>query len=395
MTVYMVPAQRSHRLRSRPALSALALSALALSAFMGPTSAHAQGNPGGDSPPDANGSAPAASPPDQADQAPQAPDPPPPQPDERPWAQGVSEAAQARANELFEAGDALLREFQLTAALASYQKALGHWKHPAIHYRVASILVSQGRQVKAYAETEQALRYGEAPLGKQFFDNATRIKKELEDTLVWLTVTCREVGAEVRLDGELLFNGPGTTERILAPGPHTVVATKAGMIPGTKSVSLASGSRTTVELSLRAEAAREEYYPTRGRFGGTVQAIFDPQGLDLAARQGVAAMVGASFGVLDNIDIEFGAILSGNPGLYASSVFYLRKGLWRPTVFLSVPVLWAGSLQPGARAGLGLEYTPTPWLAITAQAGLDYYPRATQQFVSTLFAPSIGIKMRR
>lgn len=400
MAIHMVPEEQSPKL-SRATLVALTLSMIATTLAAAPA-ARAQGQPeplpddASRPDPPQNGqpdAVPGATPEDPPNEPPRGT---PTQPDARPWAQGVSEDDQTRANELFEAGDALLREFQLTAALDKYEAALKHWRHPAIHYRVASILISQGQQVRAYDQAERALRYGEAPLGKQFFDNATRIKEQLDSTLVWLTVRCAEDGAEVRLDGELLFQGPGEDERILMPGPHTVVATKAGMIPGTENVTLKEGTRTTLELTLRVEGVnKERFYPTKGRFGGTVRGVFDPQGINLSEGAGMALMVGADYGVMDNIDIEVGAILSGNPGLYGSAIFFLRKGLWRPTVFLAISTLWAGSVQPGARAGLGIEYTPNRWLAFTGQVGLEYYPRATERFVTTLIAPTIGIKFRR
>ena len=402
MGLPMVPEEQARK----PTLATLLALALVSStaSVAGLPSAVAQPRPGDEpraDPPSADESRPARpetppdTPPGQPDGDEQAAGDPSAQPNDRPWAQGVSPSDQAQANELFEAGDALLREFQLAAALRKYEAALTHWRHPAIHYRVASILLSQGKQVQAYAQNEQALRFGEAPLGEQFFANATRIKQQLESTLVWLTVSCQEAGADVRLDGELLFAGPGSEERVITAGAHTLVATKEGMIPATQNLALEGGKHTTIELTLRVEGARERFYPTRGRWGGSVATLIDAQGFDPANGQGLAVVAGASYGVMDNIDIEFGAILSGNPGAFVSTVFFLRKGLWRPTVFLTVPALWAGSFQPGARAGVGIEYTPTAWLAITAQAGMDYYPRATARFVSTLFAPAIGVKIRR
>lgn len=368
------------------------LASLVTVALAGATTGHAQTPP--DNRPDES---PAAQPDDT--QPEDAPNPDPQQPDQppapRPWAEGVSGDAQAKASELFEAGDALLQEFQLAEALEKYQSALSHWRHPAIHYRVASILLSQGKQVQAYEQAELSLRYGELPLGKQFFDNATRIKKQMESTLVWLTVECQEAGAEVRLDGELLFTAPGREERIISAGAHTVVATKAGMIPGTENLVLQPGARTSVQVTLRIEGAKERFYPSFQRWGGTAVTLIDAQGFNPTKGEGLATLIGASYGLRDNLDIEVGAVLSGQFGAYFSAVFYLRKGLWRPTVFLGIPVLFADSIQPGARTGVGIEYTPTSWLAVVAQAGFEYFPRADTTHVSTLFAPTVGVKLRR
>ena len=381
-------------------LAAVSLSALWLAAMGMSEQALAQGAPDGSSPPGDN-----ARPNDGSNDTPG--DPPgdvgAPKPDTRPWAQGVSKADQARANELFEAGDALLREFQLAEAMQSYRQALEHWQHPAIHFRVASILFSQGRLVEAYKENEKALRHDEAPLGKQFYQGARNYKSQLEQTLVWLTVVCDEAGAEVRLDGEVLFTGPGKAENLIVmPGAHTLVATKEGMIPATQNLSLERGSRPVETLALQRIAAKEKFYPTVGRLGFAAHGLFDVEGVNTSG-EGIAALVGVSYGLLSNLDLAAGAVVSGSPGIYASATLFLRKGLWRPTLGLGLTALRApanadnmeeASFQPGARAAVGLEYTPTASLGIVFQAGVEFYPRATVRRVSFLFAPTIGLQYR-
>jgi hypothetical protein len=113
-------------------------------------------------------------------------------------------------------------------------------------------------------------------------------------------------------------------------------------------------------------------------------------------------VVAGSYGVSPTIDVSLGAILGGASGLYASSIFFLRDGAWRPAIVVGLPVLLVKSaqtgtrtVQPGGRLAVGIEWTPRSWLSFVAQLGIEYFPRADKRHVTTLYAPSFGIRIRR
>jgi tetratricopeptide (TPR) repeat protein len=178
----------------------------------------------------------------------------PPQPaatPERPWAENVSEDAQKTALALFEEGNKLFGNGQHAVALAKYREALKVWDHPAIRYNVAVALINLDQPLAAYENLEPALRYGAAPLGAETYQQALTYRKLLRGQLAELKVTCAEQGAEVALDGQALFVGPGEASRWISPGPHELVARKSGFLTETRSLSLLPGKSWDENLALQ------------------------------------------------------------------------------------------------------------------------------------------------
>jgi hypothetical protein len=175
--------------------------------------------------------------------------------EERPWATGVSGADQQAALALFEAGNALFTDSQYAAALARYREALKLWDHPAIRYNAAVSLINLDQPLPALTHLEAALAHGEAPLGAENHRQALLYKKLLAAQVAELEVTCSEPNAEVMLDGETLFRGPGKAQRRLLPGAHQLIARKPGFLTETRALDLAPGRLTREELSLEAIGA--------------------------------------------------------------------------------------------------------------------------------------------
>jgi len=169
---------------------------------------------------------------------------------EKPWARGVSAAKRARALALYREGNRLFADEKYSEALARYERAIGHWSHPGIHYNMVECLVNLGRNLEAHGHLKAAMRFGEAPLGKPLFRQARTYLNMLERALARVRVVCREPGAKVVLDGKALFIGSGEATRLVEPGVHAVLATKTGFIPVAQQPNLAPGRLTEVTLSL-------------------------------------------------------------------------------------------------------------------------------------------------
>lgn len=171
--------------------------------------------------------------------------------EERPWASGVTEAEEQQARAWFEQGNGLFAESQYASALARYRQALELWNHPAVHYNAAVCLINLDQPLAAYSHLEQALRYGEAPLGAENHRQALLYKKLLAGQLAEIEVRCDEPGAQVTLDGELLFRAPGSVKRRVLPGAHQLTAAKPGLLTETETLQLPPGKLTTRRLALR------------------------------------------------------------------------------------------------------------------------------------------------
>jgi len=70
-----------------------------------------------------------------------------------------------------------------------------------------------------------------------------------------LSVSSNPAGAQISFDGSVLCESPCTLTGI-APGQHTVLASKAGFGPASRSINLASAANSSVSFELVAQAAR-------------------------------------------------------------------------------------------------------------------------------------------
>lgn len=169
----------------------------------------------------------------------------------RPWAEGVPQEQQDHALLLFKEGNELFELSQHAGALAKYREALKAWEHPAIRYNAAVALINLDQPLAAFDDLERALRYGDAPLGADTYRQALTYRKLLLGQLADLKVSCAEAGAEITLDGQTLFVGPGEDARRLLPGTHQLVARKSGFLTETRSLVLLPGRPSQEQLVLR------------------------------------------------------------------------------------------------------------------------------------------------
>jgi tetratricopeptide (TPR) repeat protein len=171
--------------------------------------------------------------------------------DDKPWAAGVAPDQQKRALALYREGNTYFEQAQYKEALAKYELALERWDHPAIQYNAAICLINLDRLPAAWDRLERALRFGEPPLGVDLYKEALRYQKQLAGQLGELEITCDEAGADIQLDGQPLFVGPGHASKRLVAGTHRMVATKEpDFITQTQTVELAGGGKQQVTIVL-------------------------------------------------------------------------------------------------------------------------------------------------
>lgn len=192
---------------------------------------------------------------EQEQEAPAEPPPPPPEAPKpvepaKPWAAGVSDADQADAIALYKEGNTEFAEQHYTEALAKYREAVKHWDHPQIRFNMTVCLINLDQPLEAYESLEVALKYGEAPLGPELYQQALNYRKLLLGQIGTLKVVCDEAGAVVTLDGAELLSCPGDASRRMPPGKHQLVATKDGFLPSTTPIVVLPGEETLIEVKL-------------------------------------------------------------------------------------------------------------------------------------------------
>jgi len=175
------------------------------------------------------------------------------EPDTRPWANGVSEEAQRRAQELFAEGNGFLDNLGYATAAAKFRQAIESWAHPAIQYNLAIALIKLDQPIEAYGTITQALRYGAAPLDKEQYEQALNYQRLLRKQLGEVELSCAQDGVKVKLDGKLVLTCSGTTRTFLLLGEHQLVATKQGLRTVTKSLPVTSSATMKVRLRLFTE----------------------------------------------------------------------------------------------------------------------------------------------
>lgn len=168
----------------------------------------------------------------------------------RPWSLSVPPEERKAARALFLEGNRLFRVPLFARAVAQYKAAIAKWKHPAFYFNLALAQINLDENVAARESLERALVYGAEPLGDDRFQEAQKQLKDLERTLGKIRIACQTKGAEVTLDGDTLFTGPGHYENWIEPGDHEVTAKKSGYLSEARKVTVPQGRKQEVELRL-------------------------------------------------------------------------------------------------------------------------------------------------
>lgn len=173
--------------------------------------------------------------------------------DDKPWAKDVPQENQDRAFGLYEEANKLFADGEYKRALEKYEAAIAQWDHPSIRYNLAVCLINLDRTVDAYKNLQQALRFGEAPLGSALYNEGLNYQKLLAKQVAEVEITSREQGTRVSLDGKPLTLVEGRAQTIVAVNDsHEVIASKPGYQTLRQPLDrLPAGQKTTIELKLQ------------------------------------------------------------------------------------------------------------------------------------------------
>jgi hypothetical protein len=169
---------------------------------------------------------------------------------EKPWVVGVTLAEQQAAQVLFRDGNLQLNDGLFVNAVAKYREALKHWNHPAIHYNLSLGLLNLDQPIEVFDELNKALQYGPGPLEKDKYDHAKQYLLLVEKQLADIEVSCDKVGAQVSVDGNKVFTGPGKYSQKVRVGKHTFHADKEGYNARIVAPYIGPGEKYRVELKV-------------------------------------------------------------------------------------------------------------------------------------------------
>jgi hypothetical protein len=174
-----------------------------------------------------------------------------------PWSKGVPASAQTRALELFRDGNVFFEQAKYTEAVEKYELALASWDHPNIRFNLAVCLINMRQPLVAWDHLQQALRFGDAPLGKRLYAEALSYVAVLESSLAELTVTSSQPEVKILVDGAPLATG-GAHKAKLLPGRHQLVATRPGYTTDSRALDLPAGKPVAEQIELAPDVVKVE-----------------------------------------------------------------------------------------------------------------------------------------
>lgn len=170
--------------------------------------------------------------------------------DDKPWNRGVPLPVRETARDLFLEGNRLFHIPVYPRAADKYVAALARWKHPAIYFNLALAQLNLGQEVEAHDSLQQAVEHGADPLGPEQFAEAQRQLHELERQMARIRISCATPGAEVSLDGAVVFVGTGSRERWVRAAAHEVTAKRPDYLSEARRLTVAPGQVQDVDLHL-------------------------------------------------------------------------------------------------------------------------------------------------
>ena len=176
--------------------------------------------------------------------------------EDKPWEVGVAKQQQDEALAKFKQGNDSFIKDEWRAALGLYLEALKHWDHPNIRYNAAICLIKLDRMVEAYEHMQAAMRYGDAPLGKDLHEQGKTYLQVLKSSTSYIEIVCKQPeGISVTLDGHRLDKCNAT--RLVTPGKHQVVSEKPGYRTERQEITAPPGGKETVVIVMQAEGTQK------------------------------------------------------------------------------------------------------------------------------------------
>jgi hypothetical protein len=170
--------------------------------------------------------------------------------DNSPWAQGVSDATQKKANALFDEGNQLFAQQSHAPALEKYKAAIAIWDHPMIRFNMAVTEIRLKQILEAAIDLDQALRYGQAPFTADLYHQALDYQALLKNQISDIEVSCGQGEVHVLLDGKPWFACPGKQKLRVMAGEHVLVGERAGYLTHSARLVVAGGAVETHEVKL-------------------------------------------------------------------------------------------------------------------------------------------------
>jgi len=169
---------------------------------------------------------------------------------DKPWAAGVPQEQQDKANALYEEGNQLFAQQAHAPALAKYKQAIALWDHPLIRFNMAVTEIRLDRVLEAADDLERALRYGDQPFTKELYQQALDYQKLLGGRVGYVEASCDATASHLLLDGRPWLDCPGKQKQRVLAGEHAVVGENEGYVTSSQRLVVAGGATASAKIVL-------------------------------------------------------------------------------------------------------------------------------------------------
>jgi hypothetical protein len=154
------------------------------------------------------------------------------------------------AKSRYKAGLSLYDDGAYEAARVQFERAYQLAPTYKILYNVGLVYKHTNEFVGALKSFEQYLQEGGSEIPEDRRAEVNKLIASIKPIIASVTVTTNVPDAEIMVDDAVVAKSPSSVPILLNPGSRKIGAKKAGRIPDTKVITVASGDTPTVDLTL-------------------------------------------------------------------------------------------------------------------------------------------------
>lgn len=309
------------------------------------------------------------------------------------------------AKSLMQSGVRLLEAQDYLGALAVFKDAYARFPSAKILLNIGTTLNLLGRKADAANAYQRYLDASDADAARK--PDVTKAIAEIDKAVGRLEISVTPADAELQVnDGDW---EPAASTRLVrvSEGPFTVRARRDKYGPEAKSAQIIAGDRAAIVIAMTAIPEQpvtpivlaNEDAPMRLEQPIAVEGPRSKIGLVAMAhldipRGGGAGLVGATYDVIDRLEVHVAAILGPKYGAFAGTSFAILTGDTRPFVAAGLPLFFSNGARVGVRAAGGLEVRLSKRFSLLAELGAEVMLNPEDNILKAAFIPAVGASGR-
>jgi tetratricopeptide (TPR) repeat protein len=310
------------------------------------------------------------------------------------------------AKSLMQSGVRLFEAKDYLGALAVFKDAYARFPSAKILLNIGTTLNLLDRKAEAGNAYQRYLDSRDADATKK--PDVLAALAEIDKTVGRLEITVTPADAEVQVNDDDWQPASLSKLTRVTEGPFTVRARRASYGPEEKSAQIVRGDRAAIVISMTA-LPEEPVAPVIPAGGGELLGPEVPVPIASGPRSriGVLAMahldiphgggagrVGATFDVIDRIEVHAAAILGPNYGAYGGGSVAILTGNTRPFLAAGVPLFFSSGARVGLRGAGGVEVRLSPRFSLLAELGAEVMLNPEDNILKAAFIPAVGASGR-